>query len=92
MPLRGKASQSPSGTGGLFDKRCYDVWLRHEDRVTSATSIPPNTPLWHETLAPGGIMLSWVTTKYQVGFVLYAGSLIVLLKNASKPRRTWGRR
>ena len=34
-------------------------------------------------------MLSWVTTKYQVGFVLYAGSLIVLLKNASKPRGTW---
>jgi hypothetical protein len=29
-----------------------------------------------------------VTTKYQVGFVLYAGSLIVPV-NASNPRGTW---
>jgi hypothetical protein len=33
-------------------------------------------------------MPSWMTTKYRMGFVLYAGSLIVPL-NASKPRGTW---
>src|SRR2546430_4065108 len=38
--------------------------------------------------ASGGIILSSVTTKYQVGFVLHAGSLIAPLR-ACTPHGTW---
>src|SRR5438876_6245247 len=38
--------------------------------------------------ASGGIILSSVETKYQLGFVFHAGSLIVPL-SASRPHGTW---
>src|SRR6266536_3853899 len=38
--------------------------------------------------ASGGIILSSVVSKYQLGFVFHAGSLIVPL-SASRPHRTW---
>src|SRR4029434_5656343 len=38
--------------------------------------------------ASGGIILSWVETRYQLGFVFHAGSLMVP-PSASTPHGTW---
>src|SRR5258706_15225267 len=38
--------------------------------------------------ATGGIILSSVTTRYQLGFTFHAGSLIALLR-AATPHGTW---
>src|SRR6266851_2041 len=60
----------------------YTAWLP----LTSTTVEPARLDIarW----ASGGIILSSVETKYQLGFVLHAGLLIVPL-SASTPHGTW---
>src|SRR5437879_13476433 len=60
----------------------YTAWLP----LTSTTVEPARLDIarW----ASGGIILSSVETKYQLGFVLQAGSLIAPL-SASTPPGTW---
>src|SRR6266853_1037127 len=60
----------------------YTAWLP----LTSTTVEPARLDIvrW----ASGGIILSSVVSKYQLGFVFHAGSLILPL-SASTPQGTW---
>src|SRR5712691_7530526 len=54
--------------------------------LTSTTVEPARLDI--ERWATGGIILSSVTTRYQLGFVFHAGSLIEPLR-AATPHGTW---
>src|ERR1700726_2561091 len=54
--------------------------------LTSTTVEPARLDM--ERWATGGIILSSVTTRYQLGFAFHAGSLIAPLK-AATPHGTW---
>jgi hypothetical protein len=54
--------------------------------LTSTTVEPGRLDM--ERWAAGGIVLSSVTTRYQLGFAFHAGSMIAPLR-AAMPRGTW---
>src|SRR5882724_1583786 len=54
--------------------------------LTSATVEPARFDM--DRWATGGIILSSVTTRYQLGFALHAGSLIAPVR-AATPQGTW---
>src|SRR5439155_15032178 len=75
--------------GGLFDKSCDSLWLRHVDGMTALDLNDRGArPLGHGTLGIGCDHLSSVAIRYQLGLAFHAGSLILPLR-ASTPHGTW---
>jgi CBS-domain-containing membrane protein len=71
-------------TGGLFNESRDSLGMREVDGVAAlaSTTVEP-ARLAIARWASAGILLSSVATKYQLGFVLQAGSLIAPLKHAT---------
>jgi hypothetical protein len=75
--------------GGLFNESRDSLGLREVDGVAAlGLNHRGVRPFGHVRWASGGILLSSVATRYQLGLVLHAGSLIAPLKRAT-PHGTW---
>src|SRR2546426_9134938 len=84
-----KCDAASNACGGLLDQRCDSIGLRDVYGVAALDLDHRGTArLDMACWASGGIPLSSVAMRYQLGLALHAGSLILPLR-AATPHGTW---